>query len=425
MQKIALIYLLSLLSIYVASGQTIEYREYIKEVCDYNNAIKSSKNSTTAALYSLEVVKRNRYPRLDASLNGTYALREYALLPSYVLERSAGALGVTLSQNIYSGGGVKSSVALSQNSVDMSQYNYLLTRENVIVAASNTYWMVVAAKAYVEVAQKYLDIIESNYELLQIKFNDGLIAKNDLLMMLTRKKQAEYGLSQAVKSYERLISDFNILRGEVANKPLLLSAQIVVESVETPLFIDPASCIENRYEYKISKSTLSQSELNARANRAKFLPQISVGVSGSYGTKALNFDNSLIVDGAIFLKLSAPLFAWGQRRQQRLSDLARIRSSENSVASQVDEISSQIYESFIALSESFEQLELTATSLEIAEESLELAILSFDEGMISVLELLTSQLSWLSAYNNKISANMSYRISLINYQRATATMEHE
>ncbi|MEG1649459.1 MAG: TolC family protein, partial [Rikenellaceae bacterium] len=313
---------------------------------------------------------------------------------------------------------VKHSVGAARTQTDIARYSQLLTVENVVLAASNIYWRAVAAEAYRNVAKRYLTIIKSNYDLLNIRFKDGIAAKTDLLMMQTRLKQAEYNLTQSEKAVEQALININIFRGVDVKTEVAFADSIIVENAAIPALKNVNDVVQNRNEFNIANLSVNQSIAQMKINRAKFLPALSVGVGGTYGTRMINIDGEFVVDGSAFLKFTAPIFGWGQKRNRRLSDQAKINSAQYNLTQTCDDITKEVNSSYVSLLESYEQLDVTSSSLDIAQQSLELNIFSYDEGMISVVELLSAQLSWLSAYNNKIQANLTYRVTLLAYQKA-------
>ncbi|MFI3321384.1 MAG: TolC family protein [Rikenellaceae bacterium] len=411
--------LLFIVQVSALFAQSLTVDSYVEQVLDYSSALKSSQNMIAKSQYEYEELRRNFYPRLDAAITAAYAFKDSYIIEGLDIKRLSTTAELNLSQNIYSGSLIRSSVEAAGFQSDIARYGEILTTEKVSVAARSLYWNAVAAEKYREVAYDYLEIIEKTYNLIDIKYRDGLLSKNDLLLMLSRKKEAQFSLTKAEKNYSRALTDLNILRGTKANELVeFVDSVEVAEGVIIPALVEPSIVMQQRNEYNISLLGVRQSESLLKINRAQYLPKIAIGVSGNYGTAILNVDNTLSVDGATFLKITAPIFGWGMKRQRKFADLAAINMAQNSLAEQQDNIRKDIYDSYSSLSESYEQLQLTKESLMIASESLELSNFSYDEGVISTVELLSAQLSWISAYNSKIGANLGYRISLIIYNQA-------
>lgn len=399
-------------------AQKINVSDYVREVYEYSLDIKTSKENIDASYYAAIEAEKNFLPRLDAAINGNYTFRDYSLGGMVTIQHYGVNAGLNLSQNVYSGSMVKHSVDAAKTQTDIARYSEMLTTENVVQAASNIYWQAIAAQTYRDVARRYLEIIQSNYDLLNVRFQDGIAAKTDLLMMQTRLKQAEYSLTQAEKAVEQTLINLNIFRGKDVKEQVVFVDSIIVDNAVIPPLRDVDEVVSTRSEYNIAILGVKQSVSQMKINRSKFLPTFSVGVGGTYGNRMINIDGAFIVDGSAFAKFTTPIFGWGQKRYRKLSDVAKINSAQYNVEQMQDNITKEINNSYVALSESFEQLEVTSSSLDIAQQSLDLNIFSYDEGMISVIELLSSQLSWISAYNNKIQANLTYRISLLAYQKA-------
>ncbi len=416
------VFLITLLLSSSLYGQGVSVSDYVRQVHEYSLDVKSSKQNVEAAYYAAELAQTSFLPRLDAVSNGSYGFRDLSV-PGFSLESYSVNAGLSLSQNVYAGSSVKHSVESAKIGKEIAMFAELYTSENIVVVASNLYWQAVAAKKYVEAATTYVDIIKDNYALLEIRFNDGISAKTDLLMMQTRLKQAEYGLVQATKAMQRMIVSINIFRGVDVNTPIEFSCAIDVENAVLAPYKPVSEIIEHKNEYKIAALSVQQSISQMKVNRAQFLPKLSVGVNATYGTRMLNIDGSMLADGAVFFKFSAPIFAWGQKRKRANIDATMIKKADYNLEVTEDNIVTEINDTYLSLTESFEQLDITSSSLDIAQQSLDLNTFSYDEGMISVVELLSSQLSWISAFNNKIGANLAYRTSLVKYQKATGELQ--
>lgn len=416
--RFILIAFLGLCSVSQLFAQKIDVSDYVREVCAYSLDIKTSKENIDASYYAAIEAEKNFLPRLDAALNGNYTFKDYSLGEFATMKHYSANAGLNLSQNVYNGSMVRNSVDAARTQTDIARYSELLTIENVVQAASNIYWNAIATQAYRDVAKRYLGIIKSNYDLLNIRFQDGIASKTDLLMMQTRLKQAEYNLTQAEKAVEQTLINLNVFRGKDVKEAVSFANSIMVQNAALPPLKPVSDVLISRKEYSIAQLGVKQAISQMKINRSKFLPSLSVGVGGTYGNRMINIDGSFVVDGTAFLKFTTPIFAWGQRSYRKLADRANINSAQYNIEKTQNDIIKEVNSSYVSLSESFEQLEVTESSLDIAQQSLDLNIFSYDEGMISVVELLSSQLSWISAYNSRIEANLTYRISILAYQKA-------
>lgn len=405
-----------------AFGQSLGVREYIEQACNYSREIKSSMEDIEYAQWYVKLTRSALRPSLSLSADSYYSMRDNST-PTMTVDRYSTALTATLSQNIYYSkyySNLAKSAEVSSEAATLSQ-DY--TTDGVISSATSIYWSAVAASEYVEAAKEYLRIIQQTYEIIEMKYNDGIMAKNDLLMMETRLKQAQYSMTQADKNLKTAMITANIFIGCDATQPLELNEDIIVSGAELPTLGSVETIITHLDKYKISLLDVEQSEISLDINSATYLPKLSIGAVGSYGTDATGTSSKYTTDGYFYLKLTAPLFSWRSKQKKLMMDRALVQKANYSLETTSNSLESTIYDSYLSLSESYELLEVTALGLEVAKESLELSIYSNQEGLISVVELLSAQLSWITAYNNKINANLSYRIALVEYLDAIGELK--
>ena len=71
-----------------------------------------------------------------------------------------------------------------------------------------------------QAADKYQSIVKQQYDIIQDRFNDGMISRTDLLMISTRLKEAELQYIKARQNYTLALQKLNILMGEEPNNPV-------------------------------------------------------------------------------------------------------------------------------------------------------------------------------------------------------------
>ena len=69
-------------------------------------------------------------------------------------------------------------------------------------------------------ADKYQSIVKQQYNIIQDRFNDGMISRTDLLMISTRLKAAELQYIKARQNYTLALQKLNILMGMETNAPV-------------------------------------------------------------------------------------------------------------------------------------------------------------------------------------------------------------
>ena len=100
------------------------------------------------------------------------------------------------------------------------------------------------------------------------------------------------------------------------------------------------------------------------------------------------------------MKLTLPIFHWGERRRATGAARAVQRQSEWNAALLHDNIVRDEMNGWTALVNSRAQVDATEQSLRIAGENLDISTYSYGEGLSTILDVLQAQLSWIQLYTN-------------------------
>ena len=197
-------------------------------------------------------------------------------------------------------------------------------------------------------------------------------------------------------------------------------AQGIRDSLPQPVRVPAAEAAAFRPDYAAAQLRSDRAEAGIRAARAAFNPQLSVGIGGSWQPYYPNRTGATTVDGSAFVKLSLPIFHWGERR--RATGVARAvqRQSEWDAAQLYDDIVREEMNGWTALENSRAQVEAMEQSLRIAGENLDISTYSYGEGLATILDVLQAQLSWIQLYTNAIKAHYNYAVAVSDYRRITA-----
>ena len=83
----------------------------------------------------------------------------------------------------------------------------------------------------------FQDIVQQQYDIIQDRFDDGAISRTDLLMISTRRKEAELQYIKARQNHTLALQKLNILMGSEPDAPIDSIAEIDIAS-EPPSFLD-------------------------------------------------------------------------------------------------------------------------------------------------------------------------------------------
>lgn len=403
------------------SDSVITPASYRQSVMDYSMQLKQAKEGVTQAEEGIRAVRSGFLPQLSGALDFNYMMKTIAF------ELGGGSLklkpfnygaSMTAAQNIYSGGVVRKKTRVAEYSADMALSNEKLTIDNVIFNADYAYWSMAAINAYLEVTKEYLSVVKGTHSLVQERYDNGLISKNDLLMIQTRVSEAELSFSLMEGQYKNAIIGVNMLMGRKPTSYFSLSDEVFVKTPEMPEAPDMEQVLLNRPEYVIAQASVYQNKETLKVTKSDYLPQVAVGVTGQFQTQQINFDGKALLNGIAFAQVKVPIFAGNSRKHRVAIDNSKVRASQYEMQNVHDIIVSDVATALSNLSENTKQLTIAKQNLDIATQSLSLSSFSFNQGLLSILDLMQAQLSWFGAYNSSIEANYNYRVAMSQYYKA-------
>lgn len=289
-------------------GQT-SLADYRAAVADYSWQLKICRLEERCGGRDGGQARTGYLPRLAMDGSFTATVRHFD-----GVERWTFSLLPQLVQTVYGGGAGAGRGPAGRLGYGIALCDEEFSRLDVRYAADYAYWNLSAVELYAASMRQYVAIIRSLKEVVGRRFSEGYIAKGDVLMIDARLSEAEYSLVSAEQSYEVALHNFNILRGTDAALGVQL-AQGIRDSLPMPGRVVAAEALERRPDYAAARLRSEQAEAGIRAVRAPFNPQLSVGVGGHVAAYYPNSTGATYVDGSAFVKLSVPIFHWGERRR--------------------------------------------------------------------------------------------------------------
>lgn len=418
------------------AAQSLSREEYRLRVADYSQVLKQAQQKTVAGRASLSLAKKGFLPKLDLNAQGSINLNKWGdwsgTGPGIVNVGQNGASDLsyfpgtyrcytyqgvlTAAQPIYVGGGLSAQKKIAEADNQLNLLTEELTMDQVHYQADAIYWNASSALAVMEVMTQYRDIVEKQYKVIEDRFNDGAISRTDLLMIQTRRKEAELQYINARKSYTIAIQNLHILMGVAPNAPAETLCQIGVacEPIKELSFDE---VLTRRADYQSTEVNLEKMRYARKAALSKFMPQLSGFVTGGWSTPTPYMSTSVKFNVITGINFSAPIFHWNERGQTNRQQKAYVAIQELQRSYQADAILKELSNALTSVNESLKQVSTAEENMEVAQQSLDLNTFSYNEGRSSIVEVLSAQLSWIQAQTNLISAYVANKMAVAEYRR--------
>lgn len=400
-------------------SQQLTPEAYLQRVMAYNQDIKISRENTRAASAAVMSMRTNKLPMLNLDANAQYQFNA-APFGTTQLKGESWNAALSLVQNVYGGNAVSNRLNALKISEAISSIAEDAVDENIAYAAFLNYWNTSAMNELQVLSKEYLALVTQLHEVVETRFNDGYIGKTDLLMLETRKAEAEFQVSTASVNYLLAQQKLNMLMGVAADS---VSELLPINTASTfPQLTTHEKALSMRPEYRIAQKQTEIAALQTSLVKAQYRPSLNVGLQETWGTSFLNVDNSTRFNTIAFANLNVPIFHWNSRKH----DLAQSKVTEEVLQLEKSKISDQVKlelnNALANLQETNKQLQILEKSLAIATENLELNTLSYSEGRLPILDVLSSQLSWLQSRTSLVGSRLNNKIALADYLKAAGLL---
>lgn len=391
------------------------YRDRVEA---YSQVLKQQKLQTLASTEARKIAYTGFLPQLDLNGEGTLNLKDLNTWtgPEGQYRNNTYQGMAILAQPLYTGGALKAQHNIAKADEKLSQLSQELTIDQIHYQSDAVYWNASAARARMEAASEYQQIVQQQYNIIQDRFKDGMISRTDLLMISTRRKEAELQYIQARQNYTLALQSLNILMGEnpQTTADSLCYIGVACEPVQM-MTLDEV--LQRRADYASTEVGITKSEAQRKAALSQYNPQLNMYVSGGWATGVPNMGYDLTFAPILGVNVNIPIFRWGARAKTSRQQQAYIGIQKLQQSYVTDNISEELSAALTKLTETGFQVKTAEENIALAEENLDLASFSYNEGKASMVDVLSAQLSWTQAHSSLINAYLAAKMAVAEYRK--------
>ena len=247
---------------------------YRDKVEAYSQILKQQKLKTMASAEARKIAHTGFLPKIDVNADGTLNMSD--------LKAWNEPLGEYRNHTypLYTGGALNAQHKIAKADEKLNQLNEELTLDQIHYQSDAVYWNASASQAMLQAADKYQSIVKQQYNIIQDRFNDGMISRTDLLMISTRLKEAELQYIKARQNYTLALQKLNILMGMEPNAPV--DSLSSIDTAFTPVqILSLENVLQRRADYESTQVNIMKSQAQRKAALSQFNPQYSYFPLGS------------------------------------------------------------------------------------------------------------------------------------------------
>ena len=392
---------------------------YRDRVENYSQILKQQQLKSVASMEGRKIAFTGFLPQVDITGEGTLNLKEMDAWDGPAGQyRNHTYQGVfVVAQPLYTGGALRAQNKIAQADEKLDRLNAELTLDQIHYQSDAVYWNASAALATLKAAARFEGIVSQQYNIIQDRFNDGAISRTDLLMISTRKKEAELQYIKARQNYTLALQQLNILMGVKPDAAVDSLCEIGMHCPPVDL-LSLDEVLSRRADYAGTHVSIARSEAQRKAALSQYNPQLSMFLATGWDTGIAYMGQDVPHTPIAGINLNIPIFRWGARFKTNRQQKAYIGIQKLQQSYVADTILEELSAATTKLTETEQQVKTARENMALAEENLDLVTFSYNEGKASMVDVLSAQLSWTQAQTNLINAHLAAKMAVAEYRKA-------
>lgn len=401
-----------------AQQSYLSLEAYRAKVEAYSQVLKQQKLRTMASTEERKITHTGFLPHIDINADGTLNMSDLNAwnepLGEYHNHTYQGVFIV--SQPLYTGGALNAQQKIAKADEKLSLLNEELTLDQIHYQSDAVYWNASASLAMLQAADTYQNIVKQQHDIIQDRFDDGMISRTDLLMISTRLKEAELQYIKARQNYTLALQRLNILMGMEPNAPV--DSLYTIDAASAPIqILSLENVLQRRADYESTEVNIEKSLAQRKAALSQFNPQLNMYFSGGWATATPNLGYDVSFNPIIGINLNIPIFRWGARLKTNRQQKAYIEIQKLQQSYVTDIINEELSAALTKLKETEYQVKTARENMNLANENLDLVSFSYNEGKSNMVDVLSAQLSWTQAHTNLINAYLAEKMAVAEYKK--------
>lgn len=363
---------------------------------------------------------------------GGYIPTEVAVIPKDALTfdtRNVFAGAVTLTQPVFMGGQIKAlnDIAKYAESTAVAARNQAV--QNVIYTVDEAYWLVVSLRAKRELAQSFLNLVDTLHYNVEAMLEEGVATRSDLLTVDVRLNEARIMLTKV----ENGLTLSRMALAQICGLPVDADMRLTDEENSAPLgdrapeyTYDMNDVYARRQDLDAVRKGINLLEGRERLTLGNMLPK--VGIIGSYAFSSPNlvdgFSRHLRGGFHVGAAVTIPIWHWGGNYNHYKAAKTATNAQRLLLEDLEEKVSLQVSQARFKFQEAFKTYDMALSNMRSAEENLRNAQLGYREGMLTANDVILAQTGWLQAHSEKIDAQIGVRLCEVYLSKVLGTLTY-
>jgi outer membrane protein len=419
----------------IAASEILALDESIKIALERSLSVRSADEEIKAKEFEELSLKADFYPKLSTSYkytrldNSTVNDAKYTTYPypSFSprelspLDTNTYQLNITATQPLFTGWRLTIVRNLAALGVDTAKIQKETVIQDLVLNVKEAYFGILKAEKLAKVAEQSVELLEAQLKVSQAFYDEGIIAKNDLLQTEVQMAQVRQDLTKATNRVELAKSLFNKLLRRELNQDLKIKD--ILDYYPIKLLLD--QCMEkaeqNRPEIKEVSLNVMSAEKNIDLNKSSYYP--SVTLIGNYQRET---DDILLASNpgedpdnwTITLQGEWTFWEWKKKRHDVAAARAKLAKANYILKEIKDNIQLEVKEAYLLLREAEKNILVAKKAVVQAEENFRMNEERYKQQVATSTDVLDALTLLTQAKTNYFNALSEHNTAWARLERA-------
>jgi len=391
---------------------------------DNNHQIKASKADTSASEQQLEAAEGQRLP--DLSVKSGYT--QYSETPAAKTQVSGNSVIFNTAQPgsvqaqaiasipVFTSGRISHNISAAEASLQAAQSNEITSALTIKMQVAEAYVSVLRAESALQVAQSHVDSLDSHHRDVKNMFDQGVVARNDLLAANVELVNAQQLVVQMGNQLDIAKARYN----QLLDRNLADQVKLEHKFPETPkgdLDQLSSNAIKQRPELVTLAQEIDSLEHQSKSVKAGLLPQVAVKGGYQYQENRYQaFEGMWMANVGMEWKLDTSSHHQSDAISRQAASLKEQRDDLTST------INLQVRQAWLDIQETKKRIAVTQQAIDQADENMKVTTDQYQQGLSTNTDVLKAEDLRISAHDNFNDANYDAALATLRLRRALGVL---
>lgn len=332
----------------------------------------------------------------------------------------------TLLQPIYLGGSIRALNQIAKHGESMARSLKQVAEQDVLLNVDEAYWQVVSLVEKRNLAQSFVNLVDSLRSNVNDMLAEGVATKSDVLNVEVKYNEACIMLTKVDNGLSLSRMALAQICGLPVDTQMTLDDE-ASDNISTDMSM-PSDNMQDVYarraDLEVLRKGIDLLKSKEDLSLASMLPKVE-----AFG--AYSFSNPNVIDGfkkkfgggfSVGAMLTVPLWHWGGNYNKYRASKSQTAAQKLLLEDMEEKVSLQVSQARYSYNEAFKTYNMTQNNMKSAEENLSNAQYAFKEGVLTTDDVIAAQTAWLKAKSEVIDAQIGIRLCHTYLSKVTGTL---